>query len=106
MIQACTNPDHETAVAENEAGVAGFVVITFNEPDRIGEIYMIATSPESQRAGVATALTRHALDRMHTRGIEVAMVETGGDPGHALARRLYERSGFTLWPAARYFKPL
>jgi hypothetical protein len=34
------------------------------------------------------------------------MVETGGDPGHAPARRTYERSGFTLLPIARYFKNL
>jgi hypothetical protein len=36
----------------------------------------------------------------------VAMVETGGDPGHAPARDLYEQIGFTLLPIARYFKAL
>lgn len=36
----------------------------------------------------------------------VAMVKTGGDPAQAPAWQLYEHSGFTLWPAARYFKPL
>jgi hypothetical protein len=36
----------------------------------------------------------------------VAMVETGFDPGHALARRTYEGVGWILVPAARYFKAL
>jgi hypothetical protein len=36
----------------------------------------------------------------------VAMVETGGDPGHAPARRTYEKAGFSLVPVARYFKAL
>ncbi|MGZ4435804.1 MAG: hypothetical protein ACXVW7_19605 [Trebonia sp.] len=31
---------------------------------------------------------------------------TGGDPGHAPARRLYERAGFTPVPLVRYFKAL
>jgi hypothetical protein len=34
------------------------------------------------------------------------MVETGGDPGHAPARHVYEKTGFTLLPIARYFKAL
>jgi RimJ/RimL family protein N-acetyltransferase len=36
----------------------------------------------------------------------VAMVEAGGDPGHAPARRVYEKAGYTLLPIARYFKNL
>jgi hypothetical protein len=32
------------------------------------------------------------------------MVETGGDPGHAPARRTYESAGFRPFPVARYFK--
>ena len=29
------------------------------------------------------------------------MVETGGDPGHAAARRTYEKAGYILLPIAR-----
>lgn len=36
----------------------------------------------------------------------VAMVETGGDEGHAPPRELYEQAGFTQLPLARYFKKL
>jgi hypothetical protein len=35
--------------------------------------------------------------------MKVAMVETGGDPGHAAARRTYEKAGCVLSPVARYF---
>jgi RimJ/RimL family protein N-acetyltransferase len=38
--------------------------------------------------------------------MRVAMVETGLDPGHAPARRVYQKAGYTLLPVARYFKPL
>jgi hypothetical protein len=36
----------------------------------------------------------------------IAVVETGGDPGHAPARELYAATGFTVLPIARYFQPL
>lgn len=38
--------------------------------------------------------------------MSVAMVETGGDPGHERARHTYEKAGFELFPVARYFKKL
>jgi len=43
---------------------------------------------------------------MKAAGIGVAMVGTGGDPGHAAARRTYEGMGFRELPIARYFKKL
>jgi hypothetical protein len=47
-----------------------------------------------------------AVDRMKEAGMEVAMVETGGDWGHAPARAAYEKAGFRVLPLARYFKKL
>ena len=47
-----------------------------------------------------------AVDELTDAGMTIAMVETGGDPGHAPARSLYEHDGFTLLPIARYFKAL
>jgi hypothetical protein len=38
--------------------------------------------------------------------VRVAMIGTGGDPGHAPARRVYESADYTLMPMARYFKAL
>lgn len=73
---------------------------------RLGEIYIVAVDPAHQRSGVGTALTQLALDELADAGMTVAMVETGGDPGYAAARELYEHSGVTLLPIARYSRAL
>ena len=93
-------------VAEVDAVVAGFVAARLEPGQRIGEVVMIAVDPGQQRHGIAAQLMSAALDWFSTSGMAVAMVETGGDPGHAPARRAYERSGFTPLPVARYFKRL
>jgi len=72
----------------------------------MGEIYMIAVDPSAQRRGIARALSQHALDFMRSKGNTVAMVETGGDPGHAPARATYEAAGFRNLPLARYFRKI
>jgi ribosomal protein S18 acetylase RimI-like enzyme len=72
----------------------------------MGEIYMLAVDPDHQGDGIGTALTEFALERFKGDGMAVAMVETGGDPGHAASRRTYEKAGFVLLPIARYFKML
>lgn len=72
----------------------------------MGEIYMIAVDPDFQGQGIGSALIEFALAWMKDAGMFVAMVETGGDLGHAPARRTYEKAGFGLWPTARYFKKL
>jgi ribosomal protein S18 acetylase RimI-like enzyme len=72
----------------------------------LGEIYMIAVDPRAQREGVGSALAAHALEHLKRSGASVAMVETGGDTGHAPARRAYERLGFRELPISRYFRKL
>ena len=72
----------------------------------MGEISILAVDPKRQTAGIGTGLTEFALDRLAEEGMKIAMVETGGDPGHAPARRTYEGAGLTLLPIARYFKNL
>ncbi len=93
-------------VAEADAGIAGFVAVELHTESSIGEIYMLAVDPDYQGAGTGTALTEFALARIKEAGMPVAMVETGCDPGHAAARRTYEKAGCTLLPIARYFKKL
>ena len=91
-------------VAETDGEVAGFVAARLDQAERMGEIYMIAVDPNHQRAGVGSLLTSHALDWFRASGMRLAMVETGGDPGHGPARRTYEKSGFTALPTVRYFR--
>lgn len=89
------------------AAVVGFVAVVLHHPERdMGETSMLAVDPDHQGGGIGTALTEFALDRLKDAGMRVAMVETGGDPGHAAARRTYEKAGYTLLPIARYFKNL
>jgi ribosomal protein S18 acetylase RimI-like enzyme len=94
-------------VAEVGASAVGFVAVELHHPERsMGEISMLAVDPDYQGGGIGTALTEFALDRLKDAGMTVAMVETGGDPGHAAARRTYEKAGYVLLPIARYFKNL
>ena len=91
-----------TWVVSVHATVAGFANVIFNNETRIGEIYMIAVDPDYQRRGLATLLTQHAISEMRSRGMTLAIVSTGGDPGLAPARATYERNGFIAFPQVLY----
>ncbi len=93
-------------VAEVGASTVGFVAVELHPESGIGEIYMLAVDPDYQGVGIGTALTEFALEWIKGAGMTVAMVETGGDPGHAAARRTYEKAGYVNLPIARYFKKL
>jgi ribosomal protein S18 acetylase RimI-like enzyme len=94
-------------IAEVDGATVGFVAIGLHHPERgMGEISMLAVDTDHQDGGIGTALTKFALDKLKDAGMTVAMVETGGDPGHAAARCTYEKAGFILLPIARYFKNL
>jgi ribosomal protein S18 acetylase RimI-like enzyme len=103
----CATKKGRVWVAEVDGTTVGFVAIQLHNPERsMGEISMLAVDPDHQGSGIGTALTEFALDRLKDAGMTVAMVETGGDPGHAAARRTYEKAGCVLLPIARYFKNL
>ena len=105
--EVCAAKKARVWVAEVDASVVGFVAVEVYDPERsMGEISMLAVDPDYQGGGIGTALTEFALDRLKDAGMKVAMVETGGDPGHAAARRTYEKAGYVLLPIARYFKNL
>jgi ribosomal protein S18 acetylase RimI-like enzyme len=106
VTEAGTADGAHAWVADAEGVVAGFVVVGLDPGRCIGEIRMIAVDPDYQRRGIGSALTSFALDRMRDNGMTVAMVETGGDPGHAPARHTYEQAGFVQLPIARYFRKL
>ena len=93
-------------VAEAGAKTVGFVAVELHPERSMGEIYMLAVDPDYQGDGIGTALSEFALAWIKDAGMVVAVVETGGDPGHAAARRAYEKVGCTQLPIARYFKKL
>jgi ribosomal protein S18 acetylase RimI-like enzyme len=93
-------------VLEAERRVVAFVAAKLHPERQIGEISMLAVDPDDQRRGIGTALTEFATGWLRDSGMPIAMVETGGDSGHAPARRVYEKANYTLLPVARYFKAL
>ncbi len=93
-------------VAISDERVVGFVGLRIHEEDSMGEIYIIAVSPDSQRSGTARALIDHSEAVIRERGMAMVMVETIGDEGHTAARKTYESLDYERWPVARYFKPL
>jgi ribosomal protein S18 acetylase RimI-like enzyme len=106
VADVCAEQAVRVWVAEEETVPVGFVAVKLHPENSIGEIYMIAVDPDFQRHGIGSALTNFALAWIKEAGMSVAMVETGGDPGHAPARGAYEKLGFRLLPIARYFKKL
>ena len=93
---------NETWVSVAGSTVMGFVNVAFKPDSASAQVYMIAVDPEFQGRSVATALMEFALGEMRARGITMATVGTGGDPGHAPARATYEKLGFTPFPSVHY----
>jgi ribosomal protein S18 acetylase RimI-like enzyme len=93
-------------VAEVDGIVAGFVAYVLNSADKTGEVWLLAVHPDHQHRGIGTALNDLALAKMRQGGMTLAVVGTGGDRGHAPARRSYEKAGYTAFPQVRYFKEL
>jgi len=102
----CAAEDINVWVALDAVATLGFVAMKPDSESSMGEIYLVAVDPDFQGRGIGSALTKFALDRMKDAGMSIAMVETGGDPGHAPARRTYEKLGFGLLLIFRYFKKL
>jgi ribosomal protein S18 acetylase RimI-like enzyme len=103
----CTSDERDVFVAVANGRPVGFVAIALNAfHERMGVIDIIGVDPDHQRRGIGSALTQVATEHMRSRGMDIAVVETGGDPGHAPARAAYDAAGFTLLPIARYFRLL
>jgi GNAT superfamily N-acetyltransferase len=102
----CNDPRNTVWVAEVNGGVVGFIAYELNLQKRVGTVQLLAVHPEHQNRGIGTQLNSFALDRMRESGMEMAEVGTGGDPGHAPARRSYEKAGYTGLPLVRYYKAL
>ena len=104
-VVVLVDPAMEIWITE-DGSATGFVAATLNVDGLIGEVYMLAVDPDAQDQGVGSALTETATNWLRTSGMRVAMIDTGGDPGHAPARRVYEKANYTALPIVRYFKAL
>ena len=90
----------------DEHAVVGFLAVTLHEDDAMGQVWMLAVDPDAQGRGLGTTLTNFATEWMREAGMRLAMIGTGGDPGHAPARRTYEKAGYTAVPTAQFLKAL
>ncbi len=104
--EVCTDDGTQVWVAVDAGAPVGFVAVKLHATDRLGEIYMIAVDPAVQGHGIGSALIDVACAWMKETGMSIAMIDTGGDPGHAPARHTYAKAGFELLPVARFFKQL
>lgn len=93
-------------VGADDRAVAGYVALAYDLELRMGVVEQIAVHPAQQRHGYAQALMEFATEQFRNKQLVVASVGTGGDPGHAPARALYEAAGFTPLPLVAYYKPL
>lgn len=104
---ACRDKEkYNVLVAEIEGGVAGFLVYELQEKEATGEVVLLAVHPDYQNRGIGTELNLIALQKMRAAGMKMAVVGTGGDEGHAPARRSYQKAGYTALPLVRYYKNL
>jgi GNAT superfamily N-acetyltransferase len=93
-------------VAEFDGRVTGFIAYTVNSEHKTGEVEYLAVHPDYQNRGIGTALNNFVLKKMKESGMKLAVVGTGGDQGHAPARRSYEKAGYTALPLVWYYQGL
>jgi ribosomal protein S18 acetylase RimI-like enzyme len=104
---SCMNEKRDVFVAIDDGRPVGFVAIALNAFwEGMGAIELIGVDPDYQRRGISSRLIEHASEHMQRCAMDIAVVETSGDPGHAPARAAYEATGFTLLPIGRYFRML
>ncbi|MFW3169963.1 GNAT family N-acetyltransferase [Geodermatophilus sp. CPCC 206100] len=108
VAEVCRADDTDVWVADVAGRPVGFVAVRWTEEGAtpVGEVDMIAVDPRHQRAGIAGGLLDHAVAHASARGVPLVVIGTGGDPGHAPARALYEGRGFTGLPLVRYYRAL
>jgi GNAT superfamily N-acetyltransferase len=107
VVTRTCNDEHTTVLlADSDGAIAGFIAYTLNHTELVGTVELLAVHPDHQHQGVATALNHAALDQMRASGMKLAGLSTGGDPGHAPARRAYEKAGYLPFPNVWYYQPL
>ncbi len=102
----CHDEENVAWVSEVEGRVVAFVAYSLNGDTETGEVRILAVHPEYQNRGIGTDLNNFALQKMREAGMKLAEVGTGGDDGHAPARRCYEKAGYTGLPLVRYYQAL
>lgn len=106
VSQVRDHPEH-AIVTERDGEIVGFLTWRLHLEREVGEISNNAVDPVHQSCGIGTAQVKWVLDHFRERGMKTARVMTGGDPGHAPARAMYQKAGFErALPYVEYFMEL
>ena len=94
-------------VAKDGDRVVGFIYYQFNPDTGVGEICENAVSSAYRGQGIGGMLYSQVFDYLQAQGAKFVKVTTGGDDGHAPARKAYEKAGFHAFlPSVTYYKAL
>jgi GNAT superfamily N-acetyltransferase len=94
-------------VTEMDGQVVGFLTFMVDARGTIGEIGNNAVHPDWQGHGIGLRQCQRVLEIFREMGLKMATVYTGLDEGHAPARAMYRKAGFThSTPHIRYFMKL
>ena len=89
-LQVIENPSREVYIAEDEAGLAGFLVLSMVGAF-VGYIQAVLVAPDQQGKGIGSLLIAFAEDRIFTESPNVFLCVSSFNTE---ARRLYERLGY------------
>jgi GNAT superfamily N-acetyltransferase len=87
--------------------VVGFIGYSLSPDGKIGTIMTNAVSRDYRGHGIGVRMYEFILNVMREKGAQYAKVLTGGDDGHAPARRAYTKAGFSAsLPSVTYYREL
>jgi ribosomal protein S18 acetylase RimI-like enzyme len=73
---------------------ASYVLVWYDDENRVGEFEPVGTHPDHRRRGLARAVNLFALHRLREVGAERAIVLCRGDADYPAPKKLYESVGF------------
>ncbi len=94
-------------IAEVGGRIAGLLCWKISENGDVGELLEVTVDPEFQGRGIGTLMCLRALAVFRDKEVRAVLVKTGLDDGHAGARRLYEKLGFSAGlPWVHYYQEM
>ena len=90
-----------------EGRVAGFISFRVDGGGRTATIGTNAVAADCRGLGLGPYMYKFVQEELRRMGVEFVKVTTGGDEGHAPARRAYQKTGFeNFLPSVCYYKKL
>lgn len=94
MSQWPYRADLDIVVLTEDGNPVGSAIIWFDESYVYGEFEPVGTASDHRGKGLAAAMLRFGLSRLHSAGATHAVVGARGDEDYPIPRRLYKSVGF------------